>query len=92
MDIVDFVLVRPKIRGRSKNWLDKIDSRETEEVDEGSDEGENGDDLKQVMDMKRGGITNVLAPVSEQEVDHKEKQSEEDNIDGIIIAVPKAKM
>ena len=84
--------LRLEISGRLKNRLDKIDSKETEEVDEGSNEGKNGDNLRQVKDMKRGGVTNLLALASEQEVDHKEKKSEEDNIDGIITAVPTAKM
>ena len=92
MGIVDFILVRLEISGRLKNRLDKIDSKETKEVDEGSDEGKNGDNLRQVKDMNRDGVTNLLMPASEQEVDHKEKQSEEDNIDGIITAVPTAKM
>lgn len=70
----------PNIGGRTKNGLNEIDAEEAEEVDERRNEGEDGDDLGQVQDVERGGVTDLLTPPGEQEVDHGEEEGEEHRI------------
>lgn len=68
------------VAGPENERLHEIDAEEAEQVDEGGDEREYGDDLGEVHDVKRRGGPDLLAPASQEEVDNGEEEGEEDGV------------
>lgn len=60
--------------------MDEIDAEETEEVDEGRDEGDNGGDLGESNDVERCGAADLVAPAVEEVVRDGEEEREEDRV------------
>lgn len=60
--------------------MHEINAEEAQQVNEGGEEGDNGDDLGESNDVERGRVSNLLAPPGEQEVDYREEEREEDGV------------
>lgn len=58
--------------------MNEIDTEETEEVDERSDERNNGGDFGESDDMERCGATDLVTPAVEEIVRDGEEEREED--------------
>lgn len=63
--------------------MNKIDAEESKQVDEGGYEAEYAGEFGKGQDVKRGGVTDLVAPPVEQEIGHREKKGEENAVSQI---------
>lgn len=68
------------VGGASNEGLDEVDAEEAEQVDEGSDEGNNGGDFREGDDVEGSGGSDLVAPAVEEVVSDGEEEGEEDGV------------
>lgn len=68
------------VGGASNEGLDEVDAEEAEEVDEGSDERDNGGDFGEGDDVEGNGGSDLVAPAVEEVVSDGEEEGEEDGV------------
>lgn len=66
--------------GLRNERLDEINAEESEEVDEGGDETDDCCEFGKSEDVKRGGVTDLVAPPVEEEIGHGEEKGEENAV------------
>ena len=80
--VVVVVMVKvPRVMGSAwDEWLDEVDPKETEEVNEGSDERHNGGDLGERDHVEGRGVSDLVAPPVKEVVGHREEEREEHGV------------
>lgn len=71
---------RVVVGGACNEGLDEVDTEEAEEVDEGRDESENGDEFGESDDVEGHGVADLVPPPDQKVIRYREEKREENGV------------